>query len=274
MRRLAFPVILLFWLAMNALLWRAEYGDTGRGSRVSSDVVLDKIFNAPDASNLRVFHNGQSLGFIRWEIIPDEVHFSGPNQPIGRVESIKGYPLALDGRLDVEPLQTKLRFNLRSTLDADLEWQSVSATLDMPPSTWEFAAAATNQVLIVKHDGALGQWERTTPLGQLRNPAALAEQFAGPLVAPLLKPLLPPNVPLGQAGTAPLVLGLEWVVYNDAIRFGSTRVRIYRLEAKLPGERAVTVLVSRVGEILRVTFPGQLEFINENIPLRKAAAND
>ena len=81
-------------------------------------------------------------------------------------------------------------------------------------------------------------------------------------------------IPLGQAGTAPLVLGLEWVVYNDAIRFGSTRVRIYRLEAKLPGERAVTVLVSRVGEILRVTFPGQLEFTNENIPLQKAAPND
>ncbi|MCH2379522.1 MAG: hypothetical protein MK236_08895 [Pedosphaera sp.] len=44
MRRLVFPVILLFWLAMNALLWRAEYGDTGRGSRVSNDVVLDKNF--------------------------------------------------------------------------------------------------------------------------------------------------------------------------------------------------------------------------------------
>ena len=59
MRRLAFPVILLFWLVMNALLWRAEYGDTGRGSRVSNDIVLDKIFNAPDASNLRVSQNGQ-----------------------------------------------------------------------------------------------------------------------------------------------------------------------------------------------------------------------
>ena len=171
---------------MNALLWRAEYGDTGRGSRVSSDVVLDKIFNAPDASNLRVFQNGQSLGFIRWEIIPDEVHFSGTNQPIGRVESIRGYTLALDGRLDIETLQAKLRFNLRSELDADLDWRNVHATVDLPPSTWEFAAVATNQVLTVKHDGVLGQWERTTPLGQLRNPAALVEQFAGPLVAPLL----------------------------------------------------------------------------------------
>ena len=57
----------------------------------------------------------------------------------------------------------------------------------------------------------------------------------------------------------------------DSIRVGSTRVRIYRLEANLPGERIITVLVSRVGEILQVTFPGQLEFINESFPLKKEA---
>jgi hypothetical protein len=32
----------------------------------------------------------------------------------------------------------------------------------------------------------------------------------------------------------------------------------------------MTVLVSRVGEILQVKFPGQLQFNNENIPLRKS----
>jgi len=257
---------------MNVLLWRAEYGDTDRGSRVSNDVVLNKIFNAPDASNLRVSQNGTLLGFVHWEIIPDEVYFSGTNQPVGRVESIKGYTLALDGRIQIELIKMKLRFTLRAALDAKLAWQSVSATIDLPPSTWEFAAAATNQVLRVKHDGALGQWERSTPLGQLRNPAALLEPFAGPVFAPLLKPLLPPAAALGQATGAPFELGLEWAAYNDAIRLGSTRVRIYRIEAKLPGERVITVLVSRVGEILQVTFPGQLEFTNESFTLEKTAA--
>ena len=256
---------------MNVLLWRAEYGDTDRGSRVSKDVVFNKIFNAPDASNLRVSQNGTLLGFVHWEIIPDEVYFSGTNQPAGRVEAIKGYTLALDGRIQVESIKTKMRFTLRSTLDVDLGWKNVSATIDLPPSTWEFAAAETNQVLSVKHDGALGQWERTTPIAQLRNPAALLESFAGPVFAPLLEPLLPPITELDQAGSAPLELGLEWVAYSDAIRLGSTRVRIYRLEANLPGERIITVLVSRVGEILQVIFPGQLEFINESFPLKKEA---
>ena len=149
--------------------------------------------------------------------------------------------------------------------------KTINTTIDLPPSVWEFAASATNQMRTVKHDGVLGQWERTTPLGQLRNPAALLEPFAGPFFAPLLKPLLPPAAALGQAGSAPIELGLEWAAYNDAIRLGSTRVRIYRIEAKLPGERVVTVLVSRVGEILQVTFPGQLEFTNESFPLKKEA---
>ncbi|MEE2947530.1 MAG: hypothetical protein VX392_04360 [Verrucomicrobiota bacterium] len=269
MRRLVFPVILLFWLVMNVLLWRAEYGDTGRGSRVSSDVVIDKIFNAPDASSLQVFQNGRSLGFIRWEIIPDEVYFGGTNQPVGRVESIRGYTVALDGRLDVEPLQRKLRFNLRSTLDAAFDWQIVHATINLPPSSWDVTALATNQMLTVKHEGALGQWERTTQLGQLRDPATALESFGGPLVVSLLKPLLPGNLVLGQMPARPPALGLEWVAYNDAIRLGSTRVRIYRIEAKLPGDRPITVFVSRVGEILQVKMPGQLQITNENIPLRE-----
>ena len=53
---------------MSVLLWREEYGDGGRGNRVSLSVVIEKIFNAPDASNLQVFNNDLSIGFIRWEI--------------------------------------------------------------------------------------------------------------------------------------------------------------------------------------------------------------
>ena len=78
---------------------------------------------------------------------------------------------------------------------------------------------------------------------------------------------------LGQAqpdlSAGPLTLGLEWDAFNDDMRLGSTRVRIYRLEFKLPGERQITVRVSRVGEILQVKFPGQLVMDNESIPLRK-----
>ena len=122
----------------------------------------------------------------------------------------------------------------------------------------------------MKYEGALGQWERSTSFEEMHNPAALVDQFAGPALGPLIKPMLPSLCqaqPGGRVG--PLSLGLEWNAYNDAMRLGSTRVRIYRLEFKLPGERQITVRVSRVGEILQVQFPGQLVMDNESIPLRK-----
>jgi hypothetical protein len=259
-------------VVMNMLLWRVEYSGSGGGNRVSQGVVLDKIFNAPDSSDLRVFQNGKPLGFVRWEIIPDEVLAGGTNQPVGRVESIRGYTLLLDGRIDVTPLGTKLRFNLSSLLDAKLDWQLLDATVDLPPSIWSFTAASTNQVISVKHDGALGQWERSLPLEKLRDPVSVLESLAGPVVTPLLTPLLPSGSPFGQVEGGQPVLGIEWVAYNDAVRIGKARVRVYRLEAEFSSDQVVTILVSRVGEILRVALPGQLEFVNENVPLRKSDA--
>ena len=270
MRRLVFPVLLLFWTIMNVLLWRAEYGDASHGSRVSRDVVIDKIFNAPDASNLQVFQSGKSLGFVQWEIIPDEIYFRGTNQPVGRVESIDGYTLAVDGRVDVAPLQDKVRLSLRAGLDSELDWQDLHATMDTGNNRWEFHSIKTNEVLNVKYTGALGQWEREASFTEMNDPAKMVEQFAGPTLGPLIKPMLPP---LGQANAGEeigsLSFGLEWDAFNDAMRLGSTRVRIYRLEFKLPGERKIIVRVSRVGEILQVQFPGQLVMDNESIPLRK-----
>jgi len=260
---------------MSFLLWRAEYGDAGRGSKVSLPVVIEKIFNAPDASNLQVFNNDQSIGFIRWEIIPDEIYFRGTNQPVGRVESIDGYTLSVDGRLKLEPLKSKLRFTLRTGLDAELNWQSLYATLDSEQDLWEFQTHVTNQVLNVKHEGSLGEWERSVSFEQLNDPFKMVNQLAGPTLGGLIQKMLPKDVGSvseqlkNQVDAASIKLGLEWQAFNDFMRLGSTRVRIYRLEAKLPGERDIIIRISRVGEILQVQFPGQLVIDNESIPLRK-----
>ena len=263
---------------MSVLLWREEYGDGGRGNRVSLSVVIEKIFNAPDASNLQVFNNDLSIGFIRWEIIPDEIYFRGTNQPIGRVESIDGYTLSVDGRLQLEPLKSKIRFTFRAGLDSELSWQSINSTLSSDQGSWEFQSHATNQVLNVKHDGSLGKWERSATFEQLKDPYKIVNQLAGPTLGPVIQGMLPErqvlnkdNIQLNnEIETVPINLGLEWEAFNDFMRLGNTRVRIYRLEAKLPGGRTIVIRVSRVGEILQVQFPGQLLIDNESIPLRKA----
>ena len=71
------------------------------------------------------------------------------------MESIDGYTLAVDGRVDVEPLQSKLRFTLRTGLDSDLNWQNLHATLDTSKNVWEFQSIRTNQLLEVKYEARL-----------------------------------------------------------------------------------------------------------------------
>ena len=48
----SFSVILVFWLVMNGLLWRSEFGSGNKtGSTVPTSLVWEKILTAPDDSS-------------------------------------------------------------------------------------------------------------------------------------------------------------------------------------------------------------------------------
>ena len=65
--RLVFPLIALFWVVMNFLLWRSEFGGRGEiGGAVPVEVVWNKILTAPDDSALEVSHRGTKIGYFRW----------------------------------------------------------------------------------------------------------------------------------------------------------------------------------------------------------------
>jgi hypothetical protein len=85
----------------------------------------------------------------------------------------------------------------------------------------------------------------------------MLEEFAGPL----------PLALLGQAGglsrPAGLSLGLNWEARNDWLRIGHSQVRVYRLQARVLDRFQVVVVVSRVGEIMRVELPNGLLLVNE-----------
>jgi hypothetical protein len=61
--RVTFLLIAAFWIAMNVLLWRAEYVQDGTGIRVPIALVLQKILTAPDISSLTVFQDSERIGF-------------------------------------------------------------------------------------------------------------------------------------------------------------------------------------------------------------------
>ncbi len=64
--RLTFLAIAAFWLTMNVLLWRAEFGAHGGDTPVPVELVWRKILTAPDASSLSVYQNGDRMGYCEF----------------------------------------------------------------------------------------------------------------------------------------------------------------------------------------------------------------
>ena len=98
----------------------------------------------------------------------------------------------------------------------------------------------------------------------LRNPEKLLRQFGGPVMTELLKA---GGFPLGSTHKTDLTLGLQWEARHDWMKLGQTRMRVYRLQARLFDRFDAVVLVSHVGEILRIELPDQVEFKNEALNL-------
>ena len=56
---------------------------------------------------------------------------------------------------------------------------------------------------------------------------------------------------------------LDWEARNDWLEIGHAQVRVYRLRAQLLDRYQIVVIVSRVGEIMRVELPDGLLLMNE-----------
>jgi Flp pilus assembly CpaE family ATPase len=52
---------------------------------------------------------------------------------------------------------------------------------------------------------------------------------------------------------------------SDWMQIGRSRVRVYRLSARLPGQLEVIAFVSRAGELLKIQLPDRLQLVNDAI---------
>ncbi len=103
-KRMYFPLVILFWVIMNVLLWRSEMDShQSNGSRVPIATVWERILTAPDSSALQIFHRGQKIGFCRWVATIDETAIGrteAEQEAVGgRVRAFTGYTIDLDGNL-------------------------------------------------------------------------------------------------------------------------------------------------------------------------------
>ena len=261
--RLYFPLIALFWIVMNVLLWRAEFGGRNEAvSAVSTEVVWQKILTAPDDSTLEISSNGKRIGYCRWAANVGEELATGKissedHVPEGMIRRLGRYTIDLEGNVLLSEPASRLRFNLQLLFATNHVWRHLSLRVASRPSAWEIRTAAEEETLSLKYEDQTGQWSRTFTYDELRHPRQLLEEFAGALPLALL------GTAAGLEQEMNLSLGLHWAARNDWLKIGHAQVRVYRLQARLLDRYQIVVVVSRVGEILRVELPNGVLLMNE-----------
>jgi len=264
--RLILVLLAAFWLTMNFLLWRAEYGrDRSLGSPVPAAVVCKKILTAPDTSSLTIQHHGKRVGFCQWVTSVGEamsrIKEEG-NEPEGMIEQVAGYRIQVEGNFAWPETGPRARFEANLKLSPKRRWQELHGRINLGSARWEVHTVAAEQTLRLKADDTDGQFERVFTFEELQNPERLLQEFAGPFAAGVLQGL---GFGGGRLEAAGLESALNWQAREVVARIGHAPVRAYRMEARLLDHYPLVVFVSRVGEILRVELPEDLVLINDQL---------
>ena len=261
LKNVTFLLIAAFWVVMNVLLWRVA---AGPGSDLVSGVpvrtVFEKILTAPDDSTLGIIVDGSKIGYLRWRPLVEDATATGQiaseAEPEGMVEQISEYNLELDGSFLLRQFERSIRIEANVSFNRSLKWQEFTAAGSMRLLKWEIKGSAPNQDLWLKTAAGDEEWIRRVTFDELRNPGPLLNELNLP-IAPMLPAPLPGAAP---GSTEP---ALQWTAYYDWLRIGRSRVRVYRIEGRLLESIRIVVLVSRVGEILKVELPGGVRLLND-----------
>jgi hypothetical protein len=161
-----------------------------------------------------------------------------------------------------------LFFSLNLRLSTNGEWRFVVSKLRLSPTVLEIRASALDRNLRLRVDDGKSKTDRVFTFDELQNPQALVQSFAGPLAGPFALGLLGGFGPApGQtAASAGLSFEIPWKATSDFLPLRHSRIRAYRLRARLLDRYDIEVYVSQVGEILRVDLPGDVRLASDALP--------
>jgi len=246
--------ITAFWVAMNVLLWRSEYGSRGSGIPVPVDLVWRKILTAPDASSLTVYQDGQKTGFCMFSTSVEQAMalLDEDKPPPEGIVTRAGYQIRFDGNVSVGEFTNRLIFNGRVQFSSSRAWRELNLKLSSHAAVVEIHSIATNQTVHLKINSDGVAIERDFTFADLQNPNTLLRTFAGDFGGGLLGNLDLPTIPQTPATLAG---NLRWEAHHDRLMVGREPVSAYRLETRVL-DHPVVIYISTLGEILRVELPG------------------
>jgi hypothetical protein len=269
--KIYFLLVSAFFVTMNVLLWRSEFGGRGQfGTPLPAETVWEKVLTSPDHSGLEIRHKGVKIGRANWWATISEAPAASllntdDVPPEGMVKTVTGYGLDCDGTVSLEDL-SRVRFTCGIKFNTNQSWQQIDVKITIKPFVWEIHASAVTETLRFVAEDDEGRRDQSYPFSDLQSPEKLAKAFGGPLMPALLALSgLPKTLPLESkpASPSPISLGLLWEARNDWLRIGRTPIRVYRIEAKLFDRFRAVFFVSPVGEILRVELPNDVMLMNE-----------
>jgi len=259
--RLSFLALAAFWITMNVMLWRMEYGSQGGDMPVPLQLVWRKVLTAPDASSLSVYQNGDRTGYCELSTsVGQQMATMDDTKPPPEGFAMRaGYQLHFAGNISLGDFTNRLKFDGRVTFSPQRTWQEVTLKVTAHQATVEIHSLATNDMVRVKISGDAGTIERDLPFSALANPNALVQAFTGNLADTLLGSMdLPDFAPMAGGQN------LEWVARRTRLKIGAEYVPVYRLETTVVGH-VISVDVSTLGEILRIRLPGNVTAIIDEL---------
>ena len=252
--RLTLLAITVFWVTMNVLLWRSEYGSHSDDFPVPLVLVWNRILSAPEVSSLSVFQNHERMGYceLATGVGQQMATLDEDRPPPEGFVAQAGSRLHLTGNIGVGDFTNRFKFDIRLQFDTKRQWQELAARITSRQAVMEVHSLATNQAVEIRVSSEGDVVERRLTFAELQNPGALLRAYAGPAAD-----LLPGGFDLPGLGVA-AGQSLQWEARRTRMRIGSQLVPVYRLQTGLLG-RNVTVDVSTLGEILRVDLAGEIE---------------
>jgi hypothetical protein len=263
MGRIAFILITLFWITMNLLHWRVEYGQTGGGSPVPVEVVLEKLLTSPDPSTLEIRHQDEAVGFAHWYPDPGEDPdkvYSEAYIPDGMVQGQRGLQVRFDASLSLPAQGTRVRVDATLELAPDHAWEVLDLQVATRDIQFKLRVDEPAQQLEWRLQAPAFKLENQIDLRDARHPRKLLKGLGEPLESLLAGPwgtAVPDRVDLAA--------GLQMDARLDWLPVGASRMRIYRLRARWQERYEAVLLINRAGEILRLDLPGGWRITNQGL---------
>jgi hypothetical protein len=259
--RLTFLAFTAFWVTMNVLLWRMEFGSEGGDMPVPLQLVWRKILTAPDASSLSVYQNGDRTGYCELSTsVGQQMATMDENKPPPEGFSLRGgYQLHFAGNVSLGDFTNRLKFDGRIQFSPKRAWEEIDLKITSHLAVLEIHSVATNEFVHVKITSDNEIMERDLPFADLENPGVLLRTFTGNFADALLGTMDLPDFMSESGGQK-----IEWSSRRTRLKIGTEFVPVYRLETSLLG-KSVSVDVSTLGEILRIQMPGNVTAIIDEL---------